>query len=64
MAQQTPLRGDAEVLKVLLYVPNLIATACAIACLPFAAFKALTNVLQGYYGARRLAALPMPAAAS
>lgn len=38
------------------------ATICAVACVPLAAFKTLTNVLQGYYGALRLASLPVPSA--
>lgn len=40
------------------------ASACALVCLPLAVFKGITNVLQGYYGAWRLASLSPPSASS
>nr|ASN64461.1 phosphatidylinositol synthase [Eimeria falciformis] len=39
------------------------AIVCAATCVPLAAFKTLTNILQGFYGALRLASLPMPSVA-
>lgn len=37
-----------------------LAIICAIFCLPLAAFKVVTNILQGLYGAHRLASLAVP----